>query len=296
MTVKRRRYGKSGWGFTVTDPETGVSSSLPGVTKILGMLPRDNLIKWAAEATADYAVNNWGAPPREPDPRNPDDPGSPGSGLSAMPWADRLKTLYGARYQITNPAKKRGTEVHRLGERIVAGQEYDPAAIPLELRGYVEAYRQFCDTIEPVPLVGGIELTVASRRHRYCGIIDLVADLPAVTCDGELIPAGRWLLDLKTGEKGVYPEAALQLCGYQHADVFVDPEAPDDERPMDWLKIDRCGVVHISSDDWTLHPVDTGPEVWDHFQRLLWFYERQEDMKAWVGGPAQVADLEPAAP
>jgi hypothetical protein len=266
MTVKRRRYGKSGYGYTVD------GEKVPGVTTILKQLPNDNLIKWAANATAAYALDHWDE-------------------LSREPPSVKLTRLQKSRYEISSPAAKRGTEVHRLGAALSVGEE---VLVPEELTGYVEAYRGFLDTIEPQPVQGATELAVASRTHRYCGTADLVADLPAVVCDGELIPACRWLLDLKTAKSGVWPENALQLCAYKHADVFVDPDEPDDERPMEWLQIARCGVVHIGSDDWELRPVDTGPEVWEFFQHLRWLHDQQDRMKEWVGGPVRVADLAPA--
>ena len=217
--IKRRRYGKSGWGYTV-DGERA-----PGVTKILGMLPKDNLIKWAAESTGDYALNNWDR-------------------LSTIPYADRLKLLYRARYEISDPAAKRGTEVHRLAQAVAEAPPGVEVPVPEELHGYVEQYREFLDTMEVAPLRGATELVVASRTHRYCGSTDLVADLGAVSCDGEIIPPGRWLLDLKTSGKGIYPESALQTCAYKNADVFIDPADPENERPMSGSRSStagRCG-------------------------------------------------------
>lgn len=270
MTVKRRRYGR-GHGYAVD------GEKFPGVTKVIDMLPSDALVAWAARETARHAVNNWAE-------------------LSQMPPVDRYTRLESARFQVSNPAAKRGTEVHRLAEQLADRTDEDPpVVVPEELRGYVEAYGQFLDTFNVAAVVGGTELVVASRTHRYCGSLDLVADLDAVNYDGQVIPPCRWLLDIKTGKRP-YLSAALQACAYQHADVFVDPEKPDDETPMDWLEIARCGVVHLQTDDWALHPLDTGPEVWETFLRLRWLYARQEDMKLWVGGPAQVADLEPARP
>ena len=265
MSVKRRRYGRTGHGYSVD------GEKVPGVTRILDQLPKDNLIKWAAEATGKYAINHWGE-------------------LSDLPPADRLDRLFGARFEKSQPAAKRGTEVHRYAERWNNDEDFDRDTIPEELRGYVEAYIDFYDTMQVRPLEGGTELVVANRTHRYCGTADLVGDLPALTYDGELIPASRWLLELKTS-KGVWPESALQACAYEHSEVFVDPDDPDDERKTEWLQITRCGVVHIESDAWALHPLDTGPEVWEFFLHLRWLYDRQDDMKSWVGGTAAVADL-----
>ena len=52
------------------------------------------------------------------------------------------------------------------------------------------------------------------------GTLDLVAKL----ADGQ-----TWLLDWKTGGKGIFREAALQLCAYRNADFYVDGNG--DEQP-----------------------------------------------------------------
>lgn len=272
MTVKRRRRG-TGHSYAVD------GEAVPGVTKILGMLPNANLIEWAAKATARHAVNNWAE-------------------LERMPPVDRYTRLLRSRYtDSSGPGAKRGTEVHRLADALGSWSEGDPPiVVPEELRGYVEAYRDFLDTYDVQPLVGGTELVVASRTHRYCGTADTVADVGVpVADDGQVIPPCRWLLEIKTTASGIWPESALQACAYSHAEVFVDPEHPDDERLVEWLKIDRCGAVWLKTDDYEFRPLDTGPQVWAAFLRLRQAYDEQEEMKAWVGGAAQVADQAPAA-
>jgi hypothetical protein len=264
MTIKRRKYG-SGYAYYLGKqiPANKVAS----VTQITGMLPSKNLIEWAGNTTAEYAIDHIRT-------------------LAAMCAAEKtseaLKRLQRARYEVTDPAKKRGTEVHKLAEALIAGDE---VVVPDELKGYVEAYTDFLNVVEPQPVA--TELIVASRRHRYCGTADLLADLPAVPWQGEILPAARWLLDLKTGEKGVYAEAALQLCGYEHCDIFAPEDGQEpDERPLSWLNIGRCGVVHLSSESWELRPVDTGEATWRAFRYLLWMHKQQEAMKLWVGSPA----------
>lgn len=267
MTIQRRRYGTSGYGYY--DGKMIPANKVASVTQITGMLPSENLINWAANATADYAINH----------------------ISRLSWmcaheqvSDAINLLRRSRYEVSDPAKKRGTEVHKLAEALIAGQE---VVVPQELKGYVEAYTDFLNVVDPQPVA--TELIVVSRRPRakWCGTADLVADLPDVPWQGEILPASRWLLDLKTGEKGVYEQTALQLCGYQRATHFVadDGQEPE-ERPMEWLNIARCGAVHLSSDAWELRPVDTGEATWQTFRYLLWMHKQQEAMKLWIGSPA----------
>jgi hypothetical protein len=270
MAVKRRRYGTSGHGYTVD------GQKVPGVTSILKMLPNDALIGWAGRVTAEYTLDHWAE-------------------LAEMAPSTRLKTMTGARFETLRTASKRGTDVHRLAEGLVAGEA---VTVPEELAGHVEAYRDWLDAVEPVPVA--TELVVAHRIHRYCGTADLVADLPGLLLDDGPIPAARWLLELKTTASGVWPESALQATAYSRAEVYVHPEHPDDEQPMSLLGIERCGVVWIKSDTCELRPVDTSEELWDFFVHLRWLYDRMEirDSKpvlpgTWIGPPAELAELVP---
>jgi hypothetical protein len=279
MTIKRRRYG-SGHAYYVD------GEKVPGVTTVLKVLPMTALVGWAARVTAEYALDNWDA-------------------LSGLKPSERLQALKDARHEARDAAARRGTEVHRLGERLAAPEldpetgEPLPVKVPDELRGHVEAYRDWLDTIQPSVLA--TELVVASRKHLYCGTVDLVADLPELLFDMQLIPPARWLLELKTTASGVWPESALQATAYRRADVYVHPEHPDDEQPMDLLGIERAGVVWIRSDACELRPVDTSEELWEFFQHARWMFDRMERNaygdynlpSGWLGSPATTGELIP---
>jgi hypothetical protein len=252
--IRRRRAG-SGWSYKID----GLNA--PGVTKILGMLPKDSLIKWSAEATAAYAVNNWAT-------------------LGAMPPADRLKVLFGSRFEKSGPAALRGTAIHAAGAALAVGRDAD---YPAEHAGYVESYRDWLDTLG-VAVPFPPELIIANRTVRYCGTLDVIGDLPALPWEGETIPAARWLIDVKTARTGIWPETALQLAGYKNAEVFIGEDGT--ERPMSWLEIDRAGALWIRADGWDFYPVDTGPDVWATFKYLAWLYHHEEDRREWIGAAA----------
>jgi hypothetical protein len=258
MTVRRIKSGR-GHRYTVD------GEKVPGVTTILRQHISEGLRKYPGKATAEYALDHW-------------------SELAAMAPSQRLRKMMASQYEVRDLAAKRGTEIHKLGQALVAGEgEVD---VPDELAGHVEAYRDWLDAVEPVTLA--TELVLGNRTHRFCGTGDLVADLPAVTCNMERIPAGRWLLDLKSSASGIWPETALQLCAYEHAEVFAEGE---DERPMEWLQIERCGAVWIRSDSVELRPVYTGPEVWEFFLHLRWLHDHVEQMPDWVGMSAELTEL-----
>jgi hypothetical protein len=266
MTVKRRRHGKNGHSYSID------GEKVPGVTTIIGKtMPKPALIDWAARTAADEVVNYWDQ-------------------LAGLLPMERHNQVRSAPNRNRDAAAKRGTEIHVYAGRVVEGESVHP---PEEIAGHVDAYVDFLDVIGPVPLIGGTELRVASREHRYCGTVDLVADLPPVMLGAELIPASRWLLELKSTRSGIFPESALQASAYVNADVFVHPDHPDDEQPMKSLGIERCGVVWIRSDSWELRPIDTGPTTFDYFLRLRWMFDHADDLDGWIGETVAPA---PAAP
>jgi len=257
VTVRRRTYGK-GHAYYVDDEH------YPGVTTIIGdTTPKKGLIGWASKTTANYAVDYWDE-------------------LSELLPSARLERLLAAKEDVKNAAARRGTEVHRLGARLVKGEV---VAVPDELEGHVQSYVKFLDEVDPQPVAS--ELVVANRTHRYCGTADLIADLPPMEWEDIIIPRSRWLLDLKTGASGIWYETALQLCGYEHAETYRNPDNPELECKMSWLGIERCGAIHVTADGWELRPLYTGPEAWEYFQHLRWLFDRQKP--PWVGDAARPA-------
>jgi hypothetical protein len=248
VTITRRTYG-SGHRYEVDE------IALPGVTTILRKAPAENLIKWAGNATAEYAVFNWAE-------------------LSRLPLPERLARIRGGRYEDTTRGKVRGKAVHGYAEKLVAGADWsDLGEVPEEYRGHVRSYRQFLDRFDPEPIA--IELAVANRAVGYCGTADLIA-----------IMLGQvWLLELKTTRSGIGRESALQACAYARAETYATLEGDDagEEHPLADLGIERCGSVHIRADGADLRPLDTGETTWGYFQRLAWIHHHDDDAGGWVG-------------
>jgi hypothetical protein len=262
--IARRNYGRN-HAYRID------GLKVPGVTTITGHFKSGALAEYPGKQVANYAVDNWGS-------------------LGALPPAARLKQLLAARWAERDAAAGRGTDVHAIAHRLHLGEE---ATYPEELAGHVEAARDFLDRLEPKVIAA--ELIIGNRTVRYCGTLDLIADLGPVEWDGEIIPAGRWLLDLKTSRSGIWPETALQLAAYQNAEVFIGEDGS--ERPMGWLEVERCAAVWIRGDGWDLVPVDTGPDTWTYFQYLAWLYHAEETRKEWVGVAAgPFPHLDAAAP
>jgi hypothetical protein len=206
---------------------------IPGVTTILDKgIPKPQLITWAANATAEGAIDNWDS-------------------LSDLPVAARLKALQNIRYEVTNTAKNKGTLIHGLADQIVQGQQVGD--IPDNLRPYLENYVAFIDAWKLDPIL--VEVVIVNYTHGYAGTLDLIADITGISGERE-----RWLLDIKTGEKGIYAETALQLAAYRAAEYYVDQNG--DEQPM--IGVEHCGAIHLTADDALLVPT-----VSDHEQLLM---------------------------
>ena len=208
-----------------------------GVTTIIGDgIPKPALVNWAANTTAGYAVDHWDE-------------------LAQLGVAQRLRTLEKARYETLKAAAGRGTDIHKLAQRLAAGEPVTP---PESQRGHVDAYLQFEEDWNPLEIL--VEVPIFNRRLRYAGTLDLVADL----ADGN-----RWLLDWKTAGSGIWPETAIQLAAYRNAEFYLD--ADGQEQPMP--PVDRCGAVWLRADGYDLHPVDASDQAFRIFQ-----YARQVAM------------------
>jgi len=230
---------------------------VPGVTTIIGDgVPKAALINWAANATADAAINRWDE-------------------LAELPPAQRLKALQGARYEDKDRAANRGTEVHRFAEDLIHGR---PVQAPDEIAGHVEAYARFLDEFRVTPV--HVEFSIASYRYGYAGTGDLIADLD--TTAGPV----RALLDLKTNRSGIYGETALQLAAYRYADVLITGAQ---EQPMP--EVQACFAIHVRGDGYSLIPVTAGPDQHRTFlyvQQVAGFTKASRDL---VGPPMQPPTL-----
>lgn len=221
---------------------------VPGVTSILKALPKDALINWAANTTADAAVDRWAE-------------------LDAMKPAARLAALKKARFEDRDAAANKGTRVHALAEQLVRGDRVD---VPPELEGHVRSYCAFLDewAIEPLH----VETVVMSHRYGWAGTLDLIGEIPGL---------GVCLLDVKTSRSGIFGETALQLAGYRYADVYVDEDGDE----LDMPEVDWTGAVHVRADGYDLVPVEAGEEQLQqlrYVQQVAAFVETSRDL---IGDP-----------
>jgi hypothetical protein len=266
VTKTERSYTRRGRTYTSHSYVDGNGTRIPGVTTILdGGIPKPQLIDWAANATAEGTLNHWDE-------------------LANERPAARLAAMKEIRYEITNTAKNRGTAVHSYAERAVQGQPVNLTAEDEILRPYIENYVQFLDVFEVDPIL--IEAVLVhygygktARLDGWAGTCDLLAELT----NPETGARERWLLDIKTGEKGVFPETAIQLAAYRYAQVYLD----DDGTTHPMIDVHACGAIHCTAESAQLIPTVSGPEQLLVFRHAREIYGYKNNSDGLIGAAIQ---------
>jgi hypothetical protein len=225
-----------------------------GVTTILSdALPKPALLPWGIKSVAEYAADHLDRlVEMQPMGRE-----AIVSALKQAPYTDR------------DTAAKRGTEVHSLAEKLIHGEEVD---VPEELAGHVDSYVRFLDDWKPQPVL--TEVVVGSRRWRYAGSLDLIADLP----DGR-----RVIADVKTTRSGIYGETALQVAAYRYAEFYLDAEG--NEQSMADLGITDAFAIHVTGNGYSVHPLAADEDAFKTFQHACFMAGRIKALKGLVGAP-----------
>lgn len=237
--IVRHNVGRNHW-YEVD------GAKVDGVTTLINKgLSKPGLIAWASNVTAAYAVDHWDE-------------------LAELPVSDRLKRLQGARQADLSTAAIRGTEVHKLGEALVRGEEVE---VPEHLAGHVESYLGFLNQWDVTPLL--VEAVVCHRKIRYAGTLDLIADLP----NGE-----RWLFDIKTARSGVFGETALQLSAYANAEVYLGANG----RELAMPEVNALAVIHVRADGFDVYRFPHDAAVFSVFRHVAFLARSSELMRGWV--------------
>jgi hypothetical protein len=232
-------------------PESGAKA--PGVTSVVGCLPKPAIAYWRGRSVAEEAVNNLSAVV---------DLVTKGNPTAAIDFLKRAPD------RSSGVAAKLGSEVHAIVETINRGK--DPGPLHPDFHPWVARYKDFLDKWQPEFLE--VEATVWSHEHNYAGTFDGIARL-----DGEVV-----IWDLKTGKSGVWPEVALQLNAYANADVIID--AAGVERPMP--EIEGAAVLALRPESYELIPVRLGPDVFEVFRHLLGVMAWESEVSKTVLGAA----------
>ena len=259
MKIVKKARGRNHW-YVDEDTDTKVD----GVTTITGNgLPKPALINWAGDATADFAVDNW-------------------ADLAKLSPSERLKKIKGGRYASRDEAANRGTQIHKLAERLIAGER---VTIPDALTGYVQSAVRFLDEFDVRAV--HVEAVVYSETRRHVGTLDLIADvlLPDMP-EYDHIPRGedgysRGLLDWKTGRSGIFGDVALQLAPYRFSEFLILP----DGQVIDMPPVDFCAGIHVRADGYTFVPLDCGEDTYRDFLYVKEVARIVDGLRDLVGEP-----------
>ena len=230
-----------------------------GVTTLLSDgLPKPALLPWGIKSVAEYAADHLDRLVE----------------MQPMGREALVAALKQAPYTDRDLAAKRGTEVHDLAEKLIHGTEVD---VPEELLGHVNSYVRYLDEWKPTPVL--TEVTVASRRWRYCGTLDAVYDLP----DGR-----RVLGDIKTSRSGIYAETVLQLAAYRYAEVYLDGE---DEIPMDTVGITHCQAIWVRADGYDVYDLPADETAFNKFLHVATVARWAKQSRNLVGSPVRPVEV-----
>lgn len=237
----RRNHGR-GHSYTID------GNWVPSITGVQHALAIDN-IYWPAKHAANYAVDHWDA-------------------LADLKISERRERIEKSAREYVDERGTIGTRVHSFIHALIVHGEIDEP--PDELRGYVEAWEAFDADWQPQALL--VEQPVYNRTAGYAGTPDLVADL----ADGR-----RWLLDWKTGLKGLWKEIALQLAAARFGEFTVDDAGAEQPFP----RVDACAGIEIRGDGtYDMRPVEADAEAFDtflHLKRAFLFGRTERDR--WIG-------------
>ncbi|MBA0054309.1 hypothetical protein E0L36_26695 [Streptomyces sp. AJS327] len=231
------------------DSETGAKA--PGVTSVVGMLPKGFLQFWAAKMVAESAVENMGAV----------------VGLAMNDKAGAIDYLKNAPRRFTAQAGETGSAAHDIFERMARGQGM--GRVHPDLQRYANHFGEFLDEIQPEFLF--LEDAVWSDTHNYAGSFDAIAKIGEETV----------IIDWKTTRSGVHEEVALQLAAYANADRIVLGETGES---VALPRIDAAAVLHVRPEAWKLVPVKHSPEMFQTFLHLRALFDWERELKKGVIG------------
>ncbi|MFJ4794005.1 hypothetical protein [Kitasatospora purpeofusca] len=257
---KVRTIQRSGSRFYV-DAETAVK--VPGVTSIIGMLPKPFLTYWAARLTAETAVQNLSAV----------------ASIAERDEAGAIDYLKNAHTRYTKLRARVGSDAHDMFERMIRGEAI--GRVHPDMEPYKRGFTEFLEAVGP-QLVRA-EDVAWSDTHNYAGSFDAILRLH-LDADGKPDPDGRphlIMTDWKTSAN-TYPEVALQMAAYAHADWIVAPDGTREPMP----EFDGAAVLHITPEGWEFIPVRIDAEVFEVFLTLRRVFEWDKDISKTVLGRA----------
>jgi hypothetical protein len=237
-----------------TSPST--NEKFVSVTSVLSTLDKPALRYWVGKQVATYAVEEratW-LPIAEKDPKG------------------ALDLIKGSPWRTTESSANLGSAVHEAVEKRILGENLDINSLTDQVKPFIKSYLNFEEIFKPQWEMS--EATVISYKYGYAGTIDAVANFN----NPELGLVGRYLIDWKTSASGPYPEAALQLSAYKHADKVLLPNGVETELP----ECDGAIVVKLRPRSYEVVPCEVGKDTFKYFRHLQmafkWQHEKSKEV------------------
>ncbi|WGH20317.1 Cas4 family exonuclease [Arthrobacter phage MaGuCo] len=264
MTTPKVNTIKRGGSRFYVEPETGVK--VPGVTSVIGMLPKDFLRYWAAKEVATTAVDSLPT-------------------VLQMILNDQkdaaVDFLKKSPDRNTRKAADIGTAAHDLFERQARGETL--GRVHPDLEPFTRHFDEFLQVAQPE--YHFLEETVWSDKHGYAGSFDAFA-----TINGERV----WI-DNKTTRSGIHEEVGIQLAAYRFAEHILREDGSRVPMP----KADGGAVLHVRPEGWKLVPVRADEAMFDVFLHLREIFRYEKEIKSTIigrevfSGPADAATTGP---
>lgn len=273
MAVKRLRgtsFCDSKHVYTWAEtPGSPTKRQFVSVTTVLGVLNKPALPRWAARSVGEYVAE------LAEQCRSGKLKGS--ELLARLTDIDHLK---GVPWAYSEKRKCEGTAFHDIAERIIDAREAEAAGEPFEeinpdvfdpkIGAKVRAFMDWLD--EAQPHYEAMEAAVFSRQYGYAGTLDAI-----VTIGGR-----RIVLDYKDS-KDTYPEHALQLSAYRHAEFMAMSDGTETPMPS----TAGGAILLIREDGCKLCEWSCGRAMFDVFLSLLpvaqWTKQRLTPVDMHVG-------------
>lgn len=238
--------------------------TVPGVTSIVGMVPKPFLQHWSAKLAAELAVDSIDF-------------------VKEMAARDRdgaIGYIKGAATRYTKTRATVGSEAHDLFERMIRGEKV--RRVKPDLEPYRAGFAEFLDVVNPELIRA--EDVAWNDTHQYAGSFDAL--LRVWLNDDRTPDASRkrgtpvvLVADWKTS-KGTYPDVALQMSAYANAERLIDPNGVSSPFPA----VDGGVVLHITPEGWEFRPVDISEAVFAHFVALRKTFEWDRELSKTVLG------------
>jgi hypothetical protein len=225
--------------------------TVPGVTSIIGMLPKPFLTFWAAKMAAELAVDSIDY-------------------LKEMAERDRdgaVSFVKGASTRYTKLRATIGSAAHDLFERIIRGD--DIGRVSPDMEPYVFHFRDFLTKVNPELIHA--EDVAWSDKHAYAGSFDAILRVWLFKDNTPDPTRGKYghsepcdlIVDYKTS-KDIHAEVSLQLTAYAMADRLITADGASHPFPQ----VDGGAVLHVTPEGWNFKPVSLDADVFATFLNL----------------------------